>query len=133
MASVNKVMLLGNMTREIEERTTQGGTRVGRFGLAMNRKTKNGETTCFIDCVAFDKAGEVIGDYTHKGSLLFVEGRLEFSSWETDDGQKRSKVEEIVEQFQLMPKSTQAPPSGGRERQPTGGATGASTDEDLPF
>jgi single-strand DNA-binding protein len=111
MANFNKVLLLGNLTRDIELRYSQGGLAIAKFGMAINRKyTANGEakeSTCFVDLTAFGKQAEILGQYVGKGSPLFVEGRLEYSTWEGQDGGKRSKLEVIVENFQFL---------GGREK-----------------
>ena len=106
MANFNKVILMGNLTRDIEMRTTQGGMQIAKFGLAINRKwSQNGEqkeSTCFVDLTAFGRQAEVLGQYVGKGSPLFVEGRLEYSTWESQEGGKRSKLEVIVENFQFV-------------------------------
>lgn len=102
MSNFNRVILLGNLTRDIETRTTQGGTVVGKFGLAVNRKSKERETTCFVDCTAFGQSAEILAKYVGKGSPLFVEGRLEYSQWEDGDGNRRNKLEVVVENFQLL-------------------------------
>jgi single-strand DNA-binding protein len=102
----NKVILMGNLTRDPEVRTTPSGQSVTGFGLAVNRtwRGQDGSTqekVSFIDCVAWGKTGEVIAQYMHKGSPLLVSGRLEQRSWE-QDGQKRNKVEVIVEDFNFV-------------------------------
>lgn len=106
MSNFNKVILLGNLTRDVELRHTQGGTAVAKFGMAINRKwSQQGEqkeSTCFVDLVAWGKTAELIAQYVKKGSQLFVEGRLEFQSWEGRDGGKRSKLEVVVENFQFV-------------------------------
>lgn len=107
MANFNKVILVGNLTRDIEIRYTQGGLAVGKMGMAINRKYKQGEeakeTTCFVDLTAFGRQAEVLNEYVSKGSPLFVEGRLEYSTWEAKEGGgKRSKLEVIVENFQFL-------------------------------
>ena len=110
MANYNRVTLIGNLTRDIEIRATQGGMQVAKFGLAINRKSKDQETTCFVDCTAFDKSAELLHRYVRKGSPLFVEGRLEFSTWEAKDGGgKRSKLSVVVENFQFLSDGEQAP------------------------
>ena len=110
MANYNRVTLIGNLTRDIEMRATQGGMQVAKFGLAINRKSKDQETTCFVDCTAFDKSAELLHRYVRKGSPLFVEGRLEFSTWEAKDGGgKRSKLSVVVENFQFLSDGEQAP------------------------
>ncbi len=104
----NKVILMGNLTRDPETRTTTGGQSVTRFGLAVNRswRNANGETqeaVSFIDCVAWGKPGEIIAQYVGKGRALLVSGRLEQSSWEDkESGGKRSKVEVVVEDFNFV-------------------------------
>lgn len=102
----NKVTLLGNLTRDPELRTTPNGQSVCSFALAVNRSWKNasGETqeaVDFFDCVAWGKPGEIINQYVQKGRPLLVSGRLSSRSWE-QDGQKRSKVEVVVEDFNFI-------------------------------
>lgn len=102
----NKVTLLGNLTRDPETRTTSGGQSVTSFGLAINRTWRDSsgqqkEDVDYIDCTAWGKAGEIIAQYTQKGRALLVSGRLSQRSWE-QDGQKRSKVEVIVEDFNFI-------------------------------
>jgi len=106
-ANVNKVILIGNLTRDPELRTLQSGTAVCEFGLAINRKWRGkdgqqSEDTCFVDLQAWAKAAEVITEYVHKGDPLYVEGRLKLDSWEGRDGTKRSKLRVVVEQFQFL-------------------------------
>ncbi|GAB4150085.1 MAG: hypothetical protein Fur0037_18510 [Planctomycetota bacterium] len=107
MANFNKVILMGNLTRDVELRTTQGGTAVAKLGMAVNRKwsSQNGEqkeSTCFVDLTAFGRQAELLNQYVGKGSPLFVEGRLEYSTWEGQEGGKRSKLEVIIENFQFL-------------------------------
>ncbi len=106
MANFNKVILVGNLTRDVEMRYTQGGLAIGKMGMAVNRRYKQGEeqkeSTCFVDLTAFGKQAEVLSQYVSKGSPLFVEGRLEYSTWESKDGGKRNKLEVIVENFQFL-------------------------------
>lgn len=102
----NKVTLLGNLTRDPELRTTPNGRSVCSFSLAVNRSWKGADGTTqeavdFFDCVAWAKAGELIAQYTQKGRALLVSGRLQSRSWE-QDGQKRSKVEVVVEDFNFI-------------------------------
>lgn len=102
----NKVILMGNLTRDPEVTTTSGGQSVTKFGLAVNRTWRSAdgsqqESVSFIDCVAWGKAGEIIAQYIQKGRPLLVSGHLEQSSWEKD-GQKRSKIEVIVEDFNFV-------------------------------
>jgi single-strand DNA-binding protein len=106
VANFNKVLLMGNLTRDVELRHTQGGTALAKFGMAINRKfTVNGESkeeTCFVDMTAWGKQAELLNQYVRKGSQLFVEGRLQFSTWESQEGGKRSKLEVVVENFQFL-------------------------------
>lgn len=102
----NKVILMGNLTRDPETRTTPSGQSVTNFSLAVNRtwKGQDGntqESVSYIDCVAWGKTGEIIAQYMQKGRPLLVSGRLDQRSWE-QDGQKRSKVEVIVEDFNFV-------------------------------
>lgn len=127
MANYNKVILLGNLTRDPELRHSQAGQPITKFGLAVNRKyTANGETkeqTCFVDLTAFGRQAEVINEYARKGRPLLVEGRLEFSTWEKE-GQKHSKLAVVVENFQLLGSREGGGEEGGGRR--GGGATRSS-------
>ena len=103
----NKVILMGNLTRDVEVRTTPSGQSVGNFSLAVNRswKDQNGQTqdqTSFINCVAWGKTGEIIAQYMKQGSPLLVSGRLDQRSYEDKDGNKRQAVEVIVEDFNFI-------------------------------
>ncbi|MHC4114483.1 MAG: single-stranded DNA-binding protein [Planctomycetota bacterium] len=107
MANFNKVMLIGNLTRDPQLSYTPSQTAVTDFGLAVNRKWtgKDGskkEETCFVDCTSFGKTAETINKYMVKGRPIFVEGRLSFSSWVGQDGSKRSRLKVIVENFQFL-------------------------------
>ena len=144
MANFNKVILMGNLTRDPELRSTQTGTQVCKFGLAVNRKyTVNGqqqEETCFVDLTAFGRQAEVINQYCAKGRPLFVEGRLQFSTWQTQEGQKRSKLEVIVENFQFMGQGQGGAGGGGGgggRAQGGGfgdaGGFGDSAESEIPF
>ncbi|NQV32450.1 MAG: single-stranded DNA-binding protein [Phycisphaeraceae bacterium] len=107
MASYNKVMLIGNLTRDPQLSYTPSQTAVVDFGLATNRKwtAQDGsqrEDTCFVDCRSFGKQAETINKYLAKGRSVFVEGRLTFDSWNAQDGTKRSKHRITVENFQFL-------------------------------
>lgn len=114
MASFNRIILVGNLTRDPVLRYLPSQMAVVDFGLACNHKykTKNGEDredTLFIDCTAFGKGGEVINQYCTKGRPLLVEGRLKYETWEDKQGGgKRSKHTVVVDNFQLL---------GGRDEQ----------------
>ena len=106
MASFNKVIMIGNLTRDPELRTTPKGTSVCSFSLALNRryKTESGEDrdeTTFVDIEAYGKQAELIGKYLVKGRPLMVEGRLKLDSWEKN-GEKRSRLKVVTENFQFM-------------------------------
>ena len=120
MANFNKVILMGNLTRDVELRHTQSGQALAKLGMAVNRKySVNGEakeSTCFVDLTAWGKQAELLSQYLRKGSQLFVEGRLEYSTWESQEGGKRSKLEVVVENFQFV----------GAPRGASGGGGGAA-------
>lgn len=103
----NKVILMGNLTRDVEMRTTSGGQSVANFSLAVSRSWRGQdgqqqEQTSFINCVAWGKVGEIIEQYVKKGSALLVSGRLEQRSYEDKEGNKRQAVEVIVEDFNFV-------------------------------
>lgn len=107
MASYNRVILLGNLTRDPELRYLPSGTAVSEIGLAVNdrRKNANGEwveETTFVDVTLWGRTAEVASEYLSKGSPAFIEGRLKLDSWETNDGQKRSKLKVVCERMQLV-------------------------------
>ncbi|MCF7869793.1 MAG: single-stranded DNA-binding protein [Candidatus Omnitrophica bacterium] len=108
MASLNKVFLLGNLTRDPELRYTPGGNPVSTLGLAVNRiyKSKDGQNqkdTCFVNVVVWGKMAEISNQYLQKGRLILVEGRLQFRSWENQQGQKRNVIEVVATNIQFMP------------------------------
>jgi len=124
MASYNKVLLMGNLTKDPELRYTPQGTAVANLRLAVNRKyrTKDQELkeeVCFITAVVWNKQAETCNQYLHKGSSLFVEGRLQSRSWEDNTGAKRSVIEVRAERVQFMGSPGQAkPPSPVSPAQP---------------
>lgn len=107
MANLNKVFLMGNLTRDPEVKYLPSQTPVCEFGLAVNRTwtgqdgVKKEETT-FVDCTAFAKQAELLGKYKKKGDPLFIEGRLKLDQWEAQDGTKRSKMRVVIENFQFL-------------------------------
>jgi single-strand DNA-binding protein len=124
MASLNKVMLIGNLTRDPELRYIPNGTPVADFGMAINRDytDKEGEKrseTCFVDVVAWRKQAEICEQFLTKGSLVYVEGRLQLDTWETAQGEKRSRFRVVAERIQFLdlkgrgPKTP--PPAKGHE------------------
>ena len=108
MASLNSVILMGNLTRDPELRTTPSGTSVASFGLAVNRRYRQGdeqkEEVMFVDISCFGRQAETACEYLSKGNLVMIEGRLQWRSWETEDGQKRSKHEVVANNIQFMPR-----------------------------
>jgi single-strand DNA-binding protein len=160
MPSFNKVILLGNLTRDPETRVTQNGLTICKLGMAVSRvfSTREGERkeeTTFVDIDAFGKQAEVITKYMRKGRALMVEGRLKLDQWETDDGQKRNKLKVVLENFQFVggrddnsegggssgyeessPPKRNAPESSGVQaggNSNTGGNSGDVLDDDVPF
>ena len=131
MPNYNKIMLMGNLTRDMELRYTQSGTPYAQGGMAVNRKWKDKEETCFVDFTAFGKQAEVLCEYVRKGSPLFIEGRLQLDTWEKD-GQKRSKHKVIVEGFQFLgsgEKRDRDDSRNGNIERPVRGPGG----DDIPF
>lgn len=108
MANVNKVILIGNVTRDVEVKTTPKGTAVAGITLAVNRsyKTDSGEKreeVTFVDVELWGRVAEIAGEYVKKGNPLYVEGRLKQDSWEDkDSGQKRTKLKVVAENIQLL-------------------------------
>ena len=147
MANLNKVMLIGNMTRDPQLSYLPSQTPVVEFGLAISRRYKKqdgsqGEDVCFVDCQMFGKRAEVINQYLKKGDPIFVEGRLKFDSWEKD-GQKRSKLRVFVENFEFLGKGSSGGGQGGGNQgggyksAPAPSAPeaphGGGMDDDIPF
>ena len=135
MGFFNKVVLLGNCTRNPEVRYVPGrDLAVAKFGLAVNsRRSKDKEETMFIDIVAFGKLGEICGEYLTKGSPVLVEGRLSQNVWE-QEGQKRSKHEVIAENIQMVGGKRDGKSadneSGGFS---SGGSSDDFSEDDIPF
>ena len=107
MASYNRVVLLGNLTRDPELRYIPSGTAVTDIGLAVNdrRKSASGEwveETTFVDVTLWGRTAEVASEYLTKGSPVLIEGRLKLDTWESNDGQKRSKLKVICERMQML-------------------------------
>ncbi len=106
-ASYNRVILLGNLTRDPEIRYTPSGTAVTDVGLAVNDRRKNSEgqwvdETTYVDVTLWGRTAEVAGEYLSKGSPVLIEGRLKLDSWETGDGQKRNKLRVVCERMQMV-------------------------------
>ena len=142
MASLNKVLLMGNMTRDPQLSYLPSQTPVVEFGMAMSRKFKKqdgtmAEDTCFVDCRLFGKRAEVVNKYFKKGDPIFVEGRLQFDQWQAQDGTKKSKLRVFVENFEFIGKGGggggQGGGYGGGGAAPASGAGDFSGgDADMP-
>ena len=107
MASYNKIIMIGNLTRDPQLSYLPSNTPVCEIGLAVNHKWKSqdgntNEKVCFIDCKSFGKQAETLNQHVNKGDPLMIEGRLEFDQWEAQDGQKRSKHRVFIERFTFM-------------------------------
>ena len=129
MPNLNKVFLMGHVTRDVQLSYLPSGTACADFGLAVNKSwtNKDGskkEDTCFVDCRAFGKPAEIIGKYITKGKPLFVEGELTFQSWQAKDGTKRSKHIVTVKEFQFL---------GGDKAEKSESDEPVVADDDLPF
>ena len=137
MANVNKVILIGNVTRDIELKHTTKGTAVASASLALNRsyKTEQGEKheeTTFVDVEFWGRVAEVVSEYVKKGSPLYVEGRLKQETWEDkESGGKRQRIKVVAENIQLL---------GSRGQKKTESVESAevtrplsSADDDIPF
>ena len=128
MPNLNKVMLMGNLTRDPEIKYTPKGTAIANFGIAVNRNysTEGGEKreeVTFIDLEAFGRTAEIIGEYFKKGRPIFIEGRLKLDSWDDKQtGQKKSKLRVVVDSFEFLGSREGGGGGGG----PSGGGGGES-------
>jgi single-strand DNA-binding protein len=129
VAGFNKIILIGNLTKNPELRYTPNGTPVANFGLAVNRKYRQGEElkeeVCYIDIVVFGKQAEHCSQYLGKGQGVIVDGRLQQRRWETEDGQKRSKHEVVAQAVTFLPKRQEVAAEGGVPGE-------AGVEEELP-
>ena len=149
MAGYNKVLLLGNLTRDPQLSYTPNQTAVVDFGVATNRRWtgqdgSQREETCFVDCRAFGRMAENINKFFSKGKPIFLEGRLTFDSWTAQDGSKKSKLRVTVENFTFLPGTgggpgpgpgAEAPEQGIEESGPParGRPNEPIPDSDIPF
>ena len=142
--SFNKIILVGNLTRDPEIRYVGSGAAVTKFTLAVNRRSKQGEETDFIDCVAWEKLAETCNTYLRKGSSCLVEGRLSIRSYETKEGEKRKAAEVVLNTMQMLDRAgSRNGESNGRSPATAAvparnGASGGadldeSLDEEIPF
>ena len=133
MANYNKIMLMGNLTRDPQLSYLPSNTPVVEFGLAVNRKFKRqdgeqGEETLFVDCRAFGRMAELLNQYCTKGKPLFIEGRLQLDRWQDKDGNNRSKHRVFIENFQFVDsRGGGRPDDGGYNRN-----EGAGSSEPAP-
>jgi single-strand DNA-binding protein len=150
MANFNKVILVGNLTRDPELRVTPQGLSICKLALAVNRnyKTQGGEDqeeTTYVDVDAFGKPAEIISKYMGKGRPILVEGRLKTDSWTSQAGEKRSKLKVVLENFQFMGGRGEEGSDTGRSQYNSGPARDTAApsqagdyeskdiDEDIPF
>ncbi|GAB61405.1 MAG: single-stranded DNA-binding protein [Candidatus Jettenia sp.] len=146
MASLNKVFLMGNLTRDPELRYTPAGLAVASFGIAINSAwtAKSGEKkeeVCYVDINIFGRRAEVVGEYFSKGNPIFIEGRLQYNQWETKDGQKRNTLRVVADNFQFIGGLTKRPEEGAGVSSKEGKQSGDVPEdvnldinhEDIPF
>ena len=106
--SINRVNISGNLTRDPELRATAGGTQILAFGVAVNDRRRNQQTgewedvPNFVDCIVFGSRAEAVSRFITKGSKVAIEGKLRFSAWETKEGQRRSKLEVVVDEIEFL-------------------------------
>jgi|TARA_B100000959_G_C14899299_1_gene590172 single-strand DNA-binding protein len=135
MANYNKVLLMGNLTRDPELKRTSSDMAVAQLSIAVNRqyKDRNGEQvkeTTYVDCEAWGRTAEVMSQYLAKGKPVFVEGRLKLDQWQDKEGNNRSKLKMVIEKFEFIDSKgnqTSTPPAGGATVPPT------PQDDDIPF
>jgi len=139
MASFNQVQLMGNLTRDPELRHTANGSQLCKFGMAVNRKFKSGEDwkeeVCFVDITVWGNQAESCAEYLKKGREVFVSGRLKLNQWETDAGEKRSKLEVVGTVVQFLGSREGGPQDGSNQSggyQTPQDNSKAGTD-DIPF
>lgn len=137
MANYNKVILVGNLTRDPQLSYTANNMAIAEFGIAVNHRRKGADgqlkdEPMFIDCKVFDKRAETFSQYMTKGQQVLIEGRLEFRQWQSQDGQKRSKHGVIVENFQFLGGPREGGPGAGPRRAPQQQQQPAPASEEQP-
>ena len=139
MTSYNRVLLIGNLTRDPEVRYIPSGTAVCELRLAVNERFKNQagndvEQVCYVDIVVWGKQGESCGEYLAKGRQVMVEGRLQLDEWKTKEGESRSKLRVRADRVLFLggPKSGAVFKDGGGEQAGARGAGGSANDEAAP-
>jgi single-strand DNA-binding protein len=146
VVSYNRVVLAGNLTRDPELRFTNDGIPVCSFGLAVNRVRSRSEEVDFFDISAWRELGETVANYKKKGDPILLEGRLQYRTWEAQDGSKRSKVDVVADNVQFLggrgDSDDGAPSGGGGGQARKGGGRGGRREEvdineedfeDIPF
>lgn len=134
--SINRVTITGNLTRDPEVKQTGGGMSVMKIGVAVNDRRKNPQTQewedvpNFIDCTMFGDRAAKVAQYLNKGSKVAISGRLRQETWETQDGQKRSRVGVVIDDLEFMSRSQQQPQAQAQYQQPFAYDLAA---EDIPF
>ena len=134
MVSFNRVVLAGNLTRDPELRFTNNGIPVCEFGLAVNRVRSKNEEVDFFDITAWRELGETIANYKKKGDPILIEGRLQYRTWEAQDGSKRSKVDVVADNVQFLGRgdgSGEGAPADGGQRSRAGARQSSRDDVDL--
>ena len=122
--SINRVNISGNLTRDPELRVTASGTQILAFGVAVNDRRRNPQTNewedvpNFVDCVVFGSRAEALSRFLSKGSKVAIEGKLRYSSWETKEGQRRSKLEVVVDEVEFLSSRNQQAGGQGGYQQP---------------
>ena len=132
MASLNKVLLIGNLTRDPDVRVMSNGRPVCNFGLALNRSYKDSEgnrkeEVTFVDVECFGPRAEAVGRFFTKGRAIFVEGRLKLDQWESKEGEKRSALRVVLDNFEFVDSKQDSPTSG---KPMVSGETAPSPDKD---
>lgn len=149
MANFNKIILMGYLTRDPEVKYTTSGTARATFGMAINwgytdrQSGEKKEEVCFVNVTAFGRTAEICSEYLHKGSPLFLEGRLSYYAYETETGEKRSSLSVVAENIQLLPRGGErAPVEGQPSRAPSSAPVSTiaeeeevptETEDDIPF
>ena len=140
MASYNRVILMGNLTRDPELKFLPSGSSVANFGIAMSERYtdrqsgEQKENVCFVDVEAWGRQAEVVNEYLTKGSPIFIEGSLKFDSWEAEDGTKRNKLRVRAFRIQLIGGRRDGDEMGGdyAEAQPAAAPTGPDSYQEAP-
>lgn len=136
--SINRVVISGNLTRDPELRRTQSGMAIMGIGVAVNDRRRNPSTgewedhANFVDCSMFGNRAEALADILAKGMKVAIEGKLRWSQWERD-GQKRSKLEVVVDELEFMSQRKDGEPGPAQTPQPAEAVSASVYDEDIPF